>query len=132
MQLDSVMDRSVESVDPDMELAQMVHKISRSHSTVLPVTDAGGRLLGEIDIAHTRHVLFRTELYHRFKASQLMQDPPAVLHHDTPMTEVVHIFERTNANHLPVVSLDGVLLGYISRTRMYTTYRKMVADMSQE
>ncbi len=132
MQLDSVMDRATETVHPDMELGQMVHRISRSKSTVLPVTDAAGRLLGQIDISSTRHVLFRTELYHRFKAGQLMQQPPATLMADMPMTDVVRTFEQTHANHLPVLSSDGRLQGYVSRTRMYTMYRKMVADMSQE
>lgn len=132
MQLESVMERPTETVDPDMELGRMVHQISRSSSTVLPVTDAGGFLLGQIDIRRMRHVLFRTELYHHFKASQLMQDPPAILRQDTPMAEVVKQFERTGADHLPVTNVEGVLQGYVSRTRMYTQYRKMVADMSQE
>jgi CIC family chloride channel protein len=132
MQLESVMEHPSETVDPDMELGRMVHQISRSSSTVLPVTDAGGRLLGQIDIRRVRHILFRTELYHHFKASQLMQDPPAILRQDTPMAEVVSLFERTGADHLPVTNVDGILQGYVSRTRMYTQYRKMVADMSQE
>jgi len=132
MQLESVMERPTETVDPDMELGRMVHQIARSSSTVLPVTDAGGFLLGQIDIRRMRHVLFRTELYHHFKASQLMQDPPAILRQDTPMAEVVKQFERTGADHLPVTNVEGVLQGYVSRTRMYTQYRKMVADMSQE
>ena len=49
MNLDSVIERDYLGVDPDMELYQIVQKISRSHSTVLPVLDAGGKLLGEID-----------------------------------------------------------------------------------
>ena len=44
----------------------------------------------------------------------------------------MHVFDKTNAAALPVVTPDGHLIGYISRTRMYATYRKMVADMSQE
>ena len=132
MSLDSVIDRDYQGVDPDMELGQIVHKISRSRHNVLPVLDAAGILLGEINIVKIRHVVFRTELYHHFKASQLMANPAAVLDEGTSMTEVMHIFERTHADWLPVLDADRHLKGYISRDRMYSTYRKMVHDLSQE
>ena len=132
MNLDSVIDRDFQAVDPDMELGQMVHKISRSQGTVLPVTDAAGTLLGEVNIQRIRHVMFRTELYHHFRASQLMMEPAAVLSDDTPMTQVMKTFERTQADWLPVLDANRHLKGYISRKRMYDMYRKMVHDMSQD
>ncbi len=132
MSLDSVIDRDYQAVEPDMELGRMVHKISRSRSSVLPVTDAAGTLLGEINILKIRHVVFRTELYHHFKARQLMVEPAATLSDGTPMTEVMKTFERTQADWLPVLDAEGHLKGYISRKRMYDMYRKMVQDMSQD
>jgi CIC family chloride channel protein len=132
MNLDSVIERDYLGVDPDMELNQIVNKISRSHSTVLPVLDAGGKLLGEIDIMKIRNVVFRIELYHHFKASQLMTDPKAILNDGMQMRQVMRAFDRTGANWLPVLDTENRLKGYISRQRIYTMYRKMVADMSED
>ena len=132
MNLDSVIERDYLGVEPDMELNEIVHKISRSHSTVLPVLDAGGKLLGEIDIMKIRNVVFRIELYHHFKASQLMTDPKALLTDGMPMQQVMRTFDRTGANWLPVLDAENRLKGYISRQRIYTMYRKMVADMSED
>lgn len=132
MNMNTVIDRDYQSVDADMELGQMVHKISRSRQSVLPVTDIAGHLLGEIDIVRIRHVMFRTELYHHFRARQLMTEPAAVLTDGTPMTEVMKAFERTQADWLPVLDADRCLLGYISQKRVYGMYRKMVRDFSQE
>lgn len=132
MNLESVMDRDFMAVDPDMELGQIVNKISRSHSRVLPVLDGAGTLLGEIDIARIRNVVFRTELYHHFLASQLMQDPQATLLDTAPMASVMKTFEQTGAEWLPVLNADAQLKGYISRQRLYTLYRKMVHDMSED
>ena len=132
MNLDSVIEKDYLSVTPDMELGQIVNKISRSHTSVLPVLDAGGMLLGEIDIAKIRNVLFRIELYHHFTASQLMIDPKARLSDATPMADVMRAFDRTGANWLPVFDAENHLKGYISRQRIYTMYRKMVADMSED
>ena len=132
MSLDTVTDRDYQAVAPDMELGDIVHKISRSRSSVLPVTDAAGVLLGEIDITNIRHVVFRTELYQHFKARQLMQPPAATLMIDTPMTAVMRTFDRTQADWLPVLDGDSHLRGYISRRRLYNVYRKMVYDLSQD
>jgi len=132
MNLDSVIEKDYLGVTPDMELGQIVQKISRSHSTVLPVMDAGGMLLGEIDIMKIRSVVFRIELYHHFTASQLMTEPKALLSDATPMADVMRTFERTGANWLPVLDAESRLKGYISRQRLYTLYRKMVHDMSED
>ena len=132
MNLDSVIERDYLGVEPDMELNEIVHKISRSHSTVLPVLDAGGKLLGEIDIMKIRNVVFRIELYHHFKASQLMTEPKALLTDGMQMRQVMRTFDRTGANWLPVLDAENRLKGYISRQRIYTMYRKMVADMSED
>lgn len=132
MSLDSVIDRNYLAVDPDMELGTIVHKISRSRTSFLPVVDPAGSLIGEIDITKIRHVVFRIELYHHFKARQLMTQPLAVLNDDAPMTDVMKVFDLTHADWLPVLDHDRHLKGYISRQRMYGMYRKMVADMSQD
>ena len=132
MSLDSVIDRNYVAIDPDMELGTIVHKISRSRTSFLPVVDPAGSLIGEIDITKIRHVVFRIELYHHFKARQLMTQPSAVLNDDAPMTDVMKVFDLTHADWLPVLDHDRHLKGYISRQRMYGMYRKMVADMSQD
>ena len=132
MQLDSVIERDYQPVGPDMVLGKIVHEISQSRNSVLPVLDAAGTLLGEIDINKIRHVVFRIELYHHFTASQLMQAPPATLSDDLTMTAVMKTFDRTHADWLPVTDRDNRLKGYISRQRLYTQYRKMVANMSEE
>ena len=48
------------------------------------------------------------------------------------MDEVMQKFDKTDAAQLPVVDVSGVLKGYISRTRIYSMYRQIVADMSAE
>lgn len=132
MSLDNVIDRHYMYVTPDMELGKIVNKISLSRYDILPVLDPAGNLLGEINIRKIRHVMFRTELYHHFRAEQLMMPPAATLRDDAPMTEVMRAFERTHADGLPVLDSDNHLKGYIFRLRMYGMYRKLVADMSED
>lgn len=132
MSLDSVMEHDYLSVPPDMKMGQLVHAISHNLNSFLPVVDEGGNLLGEIDIVKIRNIIFRTELYNRFQVKQLMTKPVATLNVGQPMEEVMKVFDVTGASALPVLDKDNHLFGYITRTRMYTMYRQIVADMSQE
>ena len=132
MSMDSIIEKDYISVAPDMPLGKLVNVISRSQSDFIPVLDVGGRLLGDIDITKIRHIVFRTELYNKFNVSQLMSHVPAVLYTNEPMEQVMKKFERSNAEYLPIVDINNKLTGFISRTRLYTMYRKMVADFSAE
>lgn len=132
MSLDTVIERDCSAISPDTMLSELVHKISRSRVDVLPVVDNGNHLLGEIDMMKLRHILFRTELYHRFNVRQLMSEPPTMLRVDDPMEEVMKAFDKTNAQQLPVVDNQNILIGYVSRSHVYSLYRKMVADLSND
>ena len=132
MSMDAIVEKDVVSVKPDMPLGRVVSVLSNSDSAFLPVLDQGGRLLGEIDLTKIRNIVFRPELYQKMRASQVMTPLPAILYRNEPMTEVMRKFDTTNASVLPVVDINNVLQGNITRTRLYRTYRKVVADFSTE
>ena len=132
MSLDSVIEREYTAVSPDMPLGRLIHVISQSRGDFIPVVDTANHLIGEIDVTRMRHVMFRTELYGRFKASDVMSPIQATVSPGDQMVEVMHQFESTNTNNLPVINMDGTLEGYISRNRTYSLYRKIVSDYSTE
>ena len=132
MNLDDLVDKDYTAVHPDMEMGDLVHAISRSRTSYIPVLDDAGHLLGEIDITKIRHVIFRTELYNRFTVAKLMTPPAAVLHESDNANDVMKKFDKTGAQMLPVLDENDCLKGYITRTHIYGTYRQMVADLSEE
>lgn len=89
-------------------------------------------ILGVIDINKTRHVLFRTELYHRFTVEQIMTPVATTVGTNDPMEDVMQKFDTYGVNYIPVVDVNNVPQGYISRNHVYTLYRKIVADYSAE
>ena len=132
MSLDSIIEKDYTSVTPDLLLGKLVQVISRSHTNFIPVINQGNTLLGIIDLAQIRHIMFRTELYHKFTVSQLMKPVDIILGINDPMEDVMNKFDQTTLNYLPVVDINNHIIGVISRTRMYTMYRKMVEDLSAE
>lgn len=132
MNLESVVEQDFTSVTPDLPLGKLIGKITTSQSSFIPVLDNGGILLGEIDVAKIRHIMFRTELYGRMMVSQVMTPVAGCVGVNDPMEDIMKTFENTGANFLPVVDTNNVLQGFISRTRVYSLYRKMVADFSAD
>jgi chloride channel protein, CIC family len=132
MNMESVVEQDYTAVPPDMPLGPLVMKVANANTEFIPVVDKGGTLLGVIDINKTRHVLFRTELYHRLTVAQIMTPAATTVGKSDPMEEVMRKFDTYNVNYIPVVDVNNVLLGYISRSHVYTLYRKIVADYSAE
>ena len=132
MNLESVVDREYTSVSPDSPLSKLVSIIANSNTSFIPVLDNGGVLLGEVEIIKIRHIMFRTELYNKFTVAQVMSPVEVVVGANDPMADIMRKFEESQVRYLPVVDNANVLQGYISRTRVYSLYRKMVADYSAD
>lgn len=132
MSLDSVVENDYIAVTADMPLGKLVNVISKSHSSFIPVLDSAGCILGEVDITKIRHIMFRSELYTKFCVMQIMTPVPAKVGINDRMEEVMKKFEIKNTNYLPVVDINNRLMGYISRSLVFSLYRKMVEDLSAE
>ncbi len=132
MNLESVIEHSYITISPDMPLGKLVGHMADATIGYFPVVDKGGVLLGEVDLNRARHIIFRTELYQRFTVSQIMVPVAASVGNNDPMVDVMEKFDKSNVAYMPVVDVDNVLQGCISRTRIYSLYRKMVADYSTE
>lgn len=132
MSMQSLVEKDYHPIKEDLPMEKLVSEISRSNNNFLPVLDEAGVLQGVIDITKIRHIIFRTELYKHFKVKQLMLQPSAVISENERMDEVMQKFDKTDAAQLPVVDINGVLKGYISRTKVYEVYRHIVADISAE
>ena len=132
MSMDSVVERYEEHLHPSDDLAEIVRQLANSERDVFPVVDEAGKLLGVLVLDRVRHVMFRTELYHKLHVADLMSQCAARLTEHDPMDVVMETFERTQAWTLPVVDDNGVFIGFIRRSHVFATYRTMLHDLSEE
>ena len=132
MNMNQIIERDFTYVKSDLPMMKLVQEISRSHTNFLPVLDNDKTLLGIIDITQIRHIIFRTELYQKYTVSQLYTQPAAIISENEPMKDIMQKFDSTDAAQLPVVDISNHLVGYISRVRMYSIYRKIISDLSSE
>lgn len=132
MSLDAIIDKERPKLTPDMYLGQIVQAVSKSKSLHFAVVDMKGGMMGVINVNKIRQVIFRSELYRMYKATQLMQQPEIVLRTDDNMQTVMDKFSRCDAGTLPVLNPDGTFVGFVSRTRLYASYRQIIKDFSEE
>lgn len=130
---DSVIEKDLLVVHPEMTLGELVKVIGQSSRNLFPVTDLEtGKLLGMITLDEVRNIMFRSELYDRFTVQKLMISPKARINIHQPMGEVMNIMESTGAWNLPVIDNDGVYLGCVSKSRIFNSYRKVLVNFSEE
>lgn len=128
----SVIETDFDEVRPDMDLGDVVRIISKSRRNLFPVVNDKGELEGIVLLDDIRNIMFRPELYHRFRVSKFMTSPPARLHTDQTMEEVMKVFDDTKAWNLPVIDEDGKYKGFVSKSKIFNSYRDILVKFSSE
>ena len=132
MKMENVIERDFEVVHPEMDLGELVKAIASSHRNIFPVTDKEGVLTGVVLLDDIRNIMFRQELYHRFTVNKLMTSAPAKLYDADSMDQVMKIFDDTQAWNLPVVDKDGKYLGFVSKSKIFNSYRQVLVHFSED
>jgi CIC family chloride channel protein len=132
MNIDSVVETNFIAVYPDMDLAQMVSAIAKSQRNIFPVIEKTGELIGIVSLDDIRHIMFRQELYHRFKVEKFMVSPPERIYVTDSMEQVMRKFDESKAWNLPVIDEEGHYKGFVSKSKIFNTYRQVLVDLSAE
>jgi CIC family chloride channel protein len=73
--------------------------------------------------------MFDRSLYDELQVHEFMTLPQSVLEISTKMEKVMSEFERTEAWFLPIEN-KGNFEGFVSRSRLFNTYRKWLKESS--
>lgn len=127
-----VIERDFMKVSPDMDLGALTSVVAKTRRNIFPVVDSGNRLVGILCLDDIRHIMFRQELYHRYNVAVLMREVPERLSIEEPMESVMRKFEETRAWNLPVEDISGEYIGFISKSAIFTAYRKTLLEFTSD
>lgn len=127
-----VIEKNFMRVSPDMDLGQLTSVVAKTKRNIFPVVDTANRLVGIIHLDDIRHIMFRQELYHRYSVATLMREVPDRLSIEEPMEAVMRKFEETGAWNLPVEDVNGEYIGFISKSAIFTAYRKTLLEFTSD
>ncbi len=129
--LDDVLEKDFKKVKEDGYLGDLVKAVSKSKRNLFPVLNEEKELVGIISLDDVRDIIFQTELYDKTTIHEIMQRPPAVINSKEKMERVLELFEETGAWNLPVIE-DGKYKGFISRSKIFSSYRKLLRELSDD
>ena len=131
MDIDKVIETNFILIHPNMNLGDIVNnaviKSTRNH---FPVVNDANEFLGILMLDDIRSIMFEQSLYKKLKAKNLMQIAPAIIDYDKDSMEVImDKFKETVAWNLPVIK-DGKYYGFISKSRLLTSYRRKLINVT--
>jgi len=132
LKMDNLIETDLKPVYPDMTLGDLVKVISNSSRNIFPVVNRKGVYLGEVQLDEVRNIMFRQELYSRFRVRRLMISPPAIITVEESMDKVMSTFDKCKAWNLPVVDNEGKYLGYVSKSQIFNSYRQVLVHFSDD
>lgn len=131
MKLASIIETDLKTVHIDATLGELVKIVSKSTRNIFPVVNNDYQLEGLILIENIREIMFTPELYEDTYVRNLMVAAPNCITSKDSMEQVMKKFKDANAWNLPVID-EGKYVGIVSKSKMFSEYRKLLVDISAE
>jgi len=84
--------------------------------------------VGIVELNDVKQRLFQPEQFDRVSVKSMMKKPAAILNEEQDMHEVMEQFDITQSWYLPVLNKERKFLGFISKTKLFSRYREILAQ----
>lgn len=116
----------------DGTLGDIIKQVRVSKRNIFPVLDGDGILRGIILLDTIRHIMFDSDKYDTLKISELAQPVDNMVYEDDSMEKVMKVFEASSTWNLPVCGKDGKFRGFVSKSKIFSSYREQLQKVSHE
>jgi chloride channel protein, CIC family len=131
MNVGDLVETNFQTIHPDDTLGDLVKVITKSHRNIFPVVKKDGAFVGIVKLDDIRHIMFNHEIYNSTHVRDLMFMPEYTVNLDEQMEEVAGKFSRSGRYNIAVVN-DGKYLGFLSRAKVFSSYRDMLKHFSDD
>ncbi|HMV10971.1 MAG TPA: CBS domain-containing protein, partial [Cyclobacteriaceae bacterium] len=119
----SFIERDFVAVSSQHTLRELLNKVANSKRNIFPVLNENGTLAGVIYLENIREIMFNASLYDVTKVTDLMQPPVLTVDAEEPMSAIMEKFDKSGVWNIPVIQ-EGKYAGFISKSRIFSTYRE--------
>jgi CIC family chloride channel protein len=96
------------------------------------VVDNEKHLIGVVLLDDIRNIMFRPDLYKRLHVSRFMTAATTMLTTSDSMDKVMKTFDDTGAWNLPVVDENRHYVGFVSKSKIFNSYRRVLRHYSED
>lgn len=131
LSIKNLIEKNFITTGPDATLGEFVKLVAKSQRNVFPVIDLENNFLGVVFINDIRHIIFEHDQYDTVFIRNLMFMPDTLVDENETMEDVAQKFAETSHYNLPVLQ-KGKYIGFVSRANVFSAYRKLVKDFSND
>jgi chloride channel protein, CIC family len=131
MKVDKLIETNFSKIKLDATLGDMVDVIAVSKRNLYPVVDDEDNYYGVLNMDKIRGIMFKKELYDTVFIRNLMAKSPVTISPGESMEDVAYKFHQSSDFNIPVLS-GGKYIGFISRARLFSSYRQMLKKWSED
>jgi CIC family chloride channel protein len=131
MMVGDMIETDFTQVDVNSTLGDFVKAVPKSKRNVFPIVDSENIFYGVIFINEIRDIIFEQKLYDKTFVRDLMFMPRYIVSPDDSMENVAQKFSESDKYNVPVIK-NGKYLGFISRATVFSNYRKLLREFSEE
>jgi CIC family chloride channel protein len=131
MKVGELIETNFTAVRSDDTLRDLVQVITKSSRNIYPVLDKENNLEGIVKLDDIRNIMFNQEMYDSTRITDLMITPEWTIETTDQMEEVARKFSESGRYNIPVLE-NGKYLGFVSRARVFSSYREMLKHFSDD
>lgn len=132
LKTDELIENNFSPIGLNANLGDLVEVIAHSKRNIFPVIDSKGVMQGIVNLDDVREVMFDKSKYTTLKVYSLMKQPLDYVNSEEHMESVMSKFEVTGAWNLPVVDKDGIYMGFVSKSKIFSSYREQLKQVSHD
>ena len=132
LKINDLIETDFVAVRIDATMRELVDVISQSKRNIFPVVDSKNHFQGYVSLEDIRSVMFKYESYDSLHVYNFMKSAPAYVYVNERMDMVMTKFEQTGAWNLPVVTDDRTYVGFISKSKIFSSYREQLKQVSHD
>ncbi len=132
MNLEDCIETNFIAVKPEFTLKQLLSEaVAKSNRNLFPVVDEIGALIGIVYLNDIRDIMFDITLYHKVKVDTLMSETNTIIIYEEDNAKtVMQKFQDSGVWNLPVIK-DGKYFGFISKSKLLTSYRRKLINFTR-
>jgi chloride channel protein, CIC family len=112
------------------QLSQVIDKAYHSNRTLFPIISTDSKFVGIVYLNDIKDYVFKVKKPGNQSIMKFAKPSPGIIDSSDAVSIVMQKFELNNAWHIPVTE-GGKYIGFVSKSRLLNTYRKLIQQERQ-
>jgi CIC family chloride channel protein len=120
------------TLSPNATLRDLVDTIAHSTRNIFPLVDENKKFYGIIILDDVRQIIFEPDKYDTVMAKDLSFMPDISIYPHELIADVAVKFKQSGLYNMVVLDKDNIYYGFVSRANLFSKYREIVEEISED